>query len=333
MMLAGSGGFHQEGLKLPGAGLLPGLLTIGQAEIAWIAHRCKLELVHDPTGSVPLGLVPASKVATIHDVVPYVYPETSTFLDRFTYRAWLPYAVQQLDAAITVSQQSKEDIAKYLHFPEEKILVIPEAANTHYRALREEEIQPALERASVSRPYILYVGSIEPRKNLVRLLQAYSQLREWSPKWRLVIVGARNFWKSSPVKEAVEQLGLGEWVRFTGYVPEEDLPALYNGADLFVFPSLYEGFGLPVLEAMACGTPVVTSNSSSLPEVAGEAALLVDPYSVDEIAASMRRVLEDPELAAELRARGLERVGQFSWERTARETIAVYEQVLDSKKK
>jgi glycosyltransferase involved in cell wall biosynthesis len=172
---------------------------------------------------------------------------------------------------------------------------------------------------------------VEPRKNLLRLLEAYQEVRKWSQSWRLVIVGARNYWKSSPVAQKVKDLGLEGQVKFTGYIPDEDLPALYNGADLFCFPSLYEGFGLPVLEAMACGTPVVTANSSSLPEVAGEAALLVDPYIVTELAAAMRRVLEDPALAEDLRQKGLERVKQFTWEKTARETIAVYEKVLGEK--
>jgi glycosyltransferase involved in cell wall biosynthesis len=142
------------------------------------------------------------------------------------------------------------------------------------------------------------------------------------------VVGARK-WKYSPIFETVKQLGLENHVHFMGFVPEDELPALYNGADLFVFPSLYEGFGLPVLEAMACGTPVITSNVSSLPEVAGNAALLVDPYNVDELADAMRRILSDPALAADLRARGLERAQQFSWERTAQETLAVYKHVLE----
>jgi glycosyltransferase involved in cell wall biosynthesis len=124
------------------------------------------------------------------------------------------------------------------------------------------------------------------------------------------------------------RLGLENHMHFMGFVPEDDLPALYNGADLFAFPSLYEGFGLPVLEAMACGTPVITSNVSSLPEVAGNAALLVDPYNVDELAGAIRRILSDPALAADLRARGLERARQFSWERTAQETLEVYRNVL-----
>jgi len=206
-------------------------------------------------------------------------------------------------------------------------MVIPEAAHTRYRPMSLESVDPALKRYVIERPYILYVGSLEKRKNLPRLLEAYAYLRETLPGWKLVIVGGRK-WKSDPIYKAVQRLGLEPHVIFTGFVAEEDLPALYNGADLFVFPSLYEGFGLPVLEAMACGTPVVTSNTSSLPEVAGEAALLVAPTDVKAIAAAMQRVLSEPDLAAELRRRGLERASQFSWERTARETLAVYERVL-----
>jgi glycosyltransferase involved in cell wall biosynthesis len=207
------------------------------------------------------------------------------------------------------------------------VMVIPEAANARYRQLDPDAVAPALGRYGVEPPYILYVGSLEKRKNLPRLLQAYARLRQDLPGWKLVIVGARK-WKSAPIFDTLSRLGLEPYVHFTGFVEEDDLPALYNGADLFCFPSLYEGFGLPVLEAMACGTPVVTSSTSSLPEVAGEAALLVDPYDVEAIAAAMRRVLSDPELAQDLRARGLARAAQFTWERTARETIAVYERVL-----
>jgi glycosyltransferase involved in cell wall biosynthesis len=211
------------------------------------------------------------------------------------------------------------------------VSVIPLAAGRHYRPLDEAEIYPALKRHHIEFPYILYVGSIEPRKNLPRLLVAYAHLRRrGSTRWRLVVAGPRK-WKSGPVYDAVARLELAEHVHFAGFVPEADLPALYNGADLFAFPSLYEGFGLPVLEAMACGTPVVTANTSSLPEVAGAAALLVDPSDVEEIAGALRRVLEDPALARDLRERGLARAAQFSWERTARATVAVYEKVLGNR--
>ena len=205
------------------------------------------------------------------------------------------------------------------------------AADSKFRILAEEEYAPILRRAGVERPYILFVGSVEPRKNILRLLEAYHKVLKWSKRWQLVIVGGRNYWKSSPVVQKVEQLGLQDQVKLTGYIPDEDLPAIYNGADLFCLPSLYEGFGLPVLEAMACGVPVITSNSSSLPEVAGDAAILSDPYNVDEIASAMERILEEPELAQELRQRGLARAAQFTWEKTARETIAVYEKVLGEK--
>jgi glycosyltransferase involved in cell wall biosynthesis len=231
-----------------------------------------------------------------------------------------------VDAVITVSRQSCQDLIKYLPVNPKKINVIPEAASLHFHPLNEAEYLPALERHGIRRPYILSVGSLEPRKNLLRLLEAYARLEGSRPS--LVIAGARNYWKSSPVVETVSRLGLEQHVRFTGYVEDADLPALYSAASLFVFPSLYEGFGLPVLEAMACGTPVVTSSVSSLPEVAGDAALLVDPRDVDAIASAMRRILDDSDLAADLRARGLARAAQFSWERTARETLAVYEKVL-----
>jgi glycosyltransferase involved in cell wall biosynthesis len=324
---AGAAGAPEGAQVLPGARLLPGLLTIGQAEIAWCAWRRNLGLIHDPTGAMPLLLTGARRVATIHDVIPYIYPETSSRLDWLIYRCWLPLAVRRLDAIITVSEQSRSDIIRYLPVQPEDVTVIPEAASNIYCVLGQAEIDSVLARHGIDFPYILYVGSVEARKNLPRLLEAYAKLREWSGQWKLVIIGARK-WKSNPVFDTVRRLGLEPHVHFTGYVEESDLPALYNGASLFAFPSLYEGFGLPVLEAMACGTPVVTSNTSSLPEVAGDAALLIDPIDVEAIASAMRRVLEDHTLSTEMRAKGLARAREFTWERTARETIAVYERML-----
>jgi glycosyltransferase involved in cell wall biosynthesis len=328
LLQAGAMNGHHNSMKLPGVSLLPALLTIGQIEIAWITWRHKLNLVHDPTGVIPIRMSPAKRIATIHDVIPYIYPTTCTKLDWLIYRFWLPFAVDGIDRVIADSKKTKADIVQFLPIEAEKVTVIPGAANKHYRRMNAEEIQPALERAKIDFPYILYVGSIEPRKNLPRLMVAYALLRQWSTNWQLVIVGARNFWKSTPVAAVVDRLGLENCVHFTGYIAEQDLPAIYNGADLFVFPSLYEGFGLPVLEAMACGTPVVTSNKSSLPEVAGDAAILIDPYDVDALANAMHRILSDPDLAEEMAAKGMIRAREFSWERTARETIAVYEQVL-----
>ena len=314
-------------IELPKAGLLPALLTLGQVEIGWVGKRKQLGLIHDPTGAMPLFLTGSRRVATIHDVIPYIYPETSTKLDKLIYHYWLPLAVRRLDAIITVSEQSKRDLIRYLPVKSEDVVVIPEAAGANYRLLNRTQVKPVLTRYGIDFPYILYVGSLVSRKNLPRLLEAYARARQNVPQWKLVIVGARK-WKFTPIFETVQRLGLEPHVHFTGYVEEEDLPAVYNGADLFVFPSLYEGFGLPVLEAMASGTPVITSNCSSLPEVAGDAAILIDPYDVDAIAEAMQQVLLNPSLAASLRVKGLAHAKKFSWERTAQETIAVYERVL-----
>src|SRR5262245_30024517 len=186
---------------LPGAELMPALLTLGQLEIAWIAYRHRLALIDDPTGAAPLLLTRSPRIATIHDAIPYIYPESSTALDQLIYRFWLPQIVRRLDAIITVSQQSKGDIVRYLPVNPERVIVIPEAAGTHYRPISLREGQDTLARHNITFPYILYVGSIEVRKNLARLLEAYGRLRLWSQNWKLVIVGARK-WKFSPVFEA-----------------------------------------------------------------------------------------------------------------------------------
>jgi glycosyltransferase involved in cell wall biosynthesis len=331
LLIAGAGPYAHHIHPLHGASLAPALLTLGQLEIAWYAHRFTLNLLHDPIGLAPFSLCHSYRLVTIHDVFPLSFPGHSTIFEDLLYRFWLPLILTHFDVIITVSQNSKQDICKFLHIGDQKVIVIPAASTKHFRYLPQEEVSMLLARYGVIRPYILYVGSVEPRKNLLRMLDAYQLLLRWSDRWKFMIVGARNYWKSYPVAQKVEQLGLQDQVIFTGYIPDEDLPALYNGAELFCFPSLYEGFGLPVLEAMACGVPVVTSNCSSLPEVAGDAAILVDPYNVDEIADAMKRVLSDRELAQELRHLGLERAKQFSWEKTARETIAVYEKVLGEK--
>lgn len=328
ILQAGELRHYNRTIPLRGSKLLPGLLTIGQIEVARITHQQKLALVHDPTGCAPLWLTGARRVVTIHDVIPYIYPETSTRLDWLIYRLWLPLIVQRLDSIITVSAQSKTDMLRYLPVKPENVTVIPEAASPIYQPLGSTQTKNRLLSQGINFPYILYVGSIEKRKNLNTLLEAYAQVRCWSQKWKLVIVGAQKR-KYSAVFSTLERLQLTSEVHFTGYVPEGDLPVLYNGASLFVFPSLYEGFGLPVLEAMSCGTPVVTSNCSSLPEVTGEAAILVDPMDVNAIALAIRQVLEEPDLAVWMREEGIAQARQFSWEQTAKRTTEVYEKLLN----
>ena len=315
-------------INLPGSDRLPGLLSLGQAQIALAARRAGLDLVYDPTGTLPILLAGVRRVATIHDVIPYVYPRASTLLDRLIYRFWLPVAVRQLDAVITVSEQSKADIIRYLPVNPDNVVVIPNGVDGRFRVTPERESRPVLDRYGIVSPFILYVGSLALRKNLERLIDAYAQLRRWSQRWTLVVVGAQS-WNKTAIFEKVQELELLPSIHFTGFIADPDLPALYSGADLFVFPSLYEGFGIPVLEAMACGTPVVTSNCTSLPSVAGDAAVLVDPTSAESISSGMRHVLENPALAESLRSQGLVRARDFTWEKVAQEVTMVYERVID----
>ena len=315
-------------VRLRRASLLPALLTLGQLEIGWASRRDQYDLVHDPTGVSPLLFVSTKRIVTVHDVIPYVYPQASSRLDLLIYRYWLPVILGKMDAVVTDSRQSQNDICRYLGVERDKVVVIPCAAGQSYFRVDSARVRQVLRQYGITRPYILYVGSIETRKNLPRLLEAYAELQKWSTSWQLVIAGAPK-WGAGPVYEAVERLQLTAPVYFTGFVEEAELPALYTGADLFIFPSLYEGFGLPVLEAMACGTPVITSNTSSLPEVAGEAAMLVDPFEVEELTYAMRCVLSDPDLAHELRVQGMEQAARFSWQQTARETVNVYRKVLE----
>jgi glycosyltransferase involved in cell wall biosynthesis len=328
--LAGQVRFRHRALA--GCRLLPALVTLGSLSIPRRARQLGLDLVHDLTGVSPfgLGIGRGKMIVTLHDVFAWSFPGTSTLADTLIYRYWLPRVVSRVDAFITDSQVSRSDIARYLAVGRHKISTVPLGVNPAYRPLSHEQTLSVLKRHGLPSAYILFVGSVEERKNLARLLWAYASLVERGEDRALVVVGASR-WKlanTSGLRKISQEDNLEHQVMFTGYVPEPDLPALYNGADLFVFPSLYEGFGLPPLEAMACGTPVVTSNTSSLPEVVGDAALTVDPYDVEALAATMRRLLDDADLRAEMRARGLARARAFTWQRTARRTLDVYRQVL-----
>lgn len=325
----GAGPLVELGLptvRLPGCKLLPGLMSLGNGLLPLLARRHKLDLIHDTIGVTPLavGGGRAKTLVTVHDVIPWSFPGMSTTLDTWIYRRWLPRVLPGVNGVITVSTCSKGDIAAYLNTPMSKIHVILEGVGEHFQPAHPDQITQVKARYGIAHPYILYVGSVEERKNLRRVLHAYAELVNFPHQ--LVIVGAQK-WKYEAINETFSTLNLGERVVFTGHVAEADLPALYSGAEVFVFPSLYEGFGLPVLEAMACGTPVVTSNVSSLPEVAGDAALFVDPYDTDTIAEAIRTLLVSPELRRSLREKGRARASLFTWEQTAHQTAAIYEQI------
>jgi glycosyltransferase involved in cell wall biosynthesis len=324
-LLAGHG-FRR--IPLYGCRLLPGLVTLGNALIPLLARRFGLDIVHDPTGVTPFlfGAGEARTVVTVHDVFAWSCPGTSTLLDTLIYRHWLPRLLPRVDAVITDSEASRSDIVRFLGVPPTRIRVIYPGVSQAHRTGQEAEVDAVRSRYGLPERYILFVGSVEERKNLRGLLYAYAHLRTMEEVYPLVVVGPRRR-KGSEIQRVLWELGLEQHVIFAGYVQEADLNAVYKGADLFVFPSLYEGFGLPPLEAMSCGTPVVTSNVSSLPEVVGDAAIMVDPYDVEALAQAMRRALTDADLRAGMREKGRERATQFTWERAARQTAAVYREL------
>jgi len=315
--------------SLPGCNLLPGLITLGNIMVRQAAEHNHLNLIHDPTGVAPFlfGAGRAKTVVTVHDMLALAFPGTSTLIEYLITRFWLPIILPHVDAIIVDSQCTKNDILRFTHVPENKIHVIL-IGQRGFAPGEPGSAQIILERFGLRPGYILTVSSFEPRRNLERLLEAYALLRQEGEERPLVMVGKPRLSKN-PLIRRVEELGLQSHVIFPGYVSSDELPTFYSAADLFVFPSLYEGFGLPPLEAMACGAPVVVSNSSSLPEVVGDSGVFVNPYSVDALADGIRRVLADPSLRANLRERGLRRASLLTWENTARQTAKLYLSLLE----
>jgi alpha-1,3-rhamnosyl/mannosyltransferase len=247
---------------------------------------------------------------------------------RLTVRA----TVRRAAHVIAPSEYTRRDLIETYKLDPARVTAIPLAASSHFRPVTDVlELERVRRRYGITREYVLAVGSIQPRKNLSRLVRAYSGLRRERGRSnlpQLVLVGKRA-WLYGETLKAVEEEGVGDSVVLTGYVSEGDLPALYTGALCFAYPSYYEGFGLPPLEAMRCGTAVLTGNRTSLPEVVGDAGLLVDPFDTGDIARALARLIEDPALRAELGARGLERASAFDWRDTARMTLQVYRRVIE----
>lgn len=271
-----------------------------------------------------------SYIATVHDLIPYVMPDTcgKSYLDKFTEE--MPYIIESCDKIITVSEYSKQDIIRYLGVPSEKIEVIYLAADSRFRKMQKDNAWDFLKKEyNYSNDYILYLGGFSPRKNVDGLLEAYKRIYEELPGYyELVLLGASKD-NHYELKKKTEDMGLRDRVVFAGYVPYEHLPYFYNCASLFVYPSLYEGFGLPPLEAMTCGTPTITTNVTSIPEVVQEGAVMINPYDIGELAGKMYELLSDLELREQLTEKALRRAYNFSWKKTAIETIKVYEKVYN----
>jgi glycosyltransferase involved in cell wall biosynthesis/ubiquinone/menaquinone biosynthesis C-methylase UbiE len=286
-----------------------------------------VDVIHSPFFNAPKERR-GSLVVTIHDIAFLRYPEFHTEANRLHCLNGTLKAALHADRIIAVSQHTKRDLVDYFSIPEDRIRVIYEAPRKIYSQERNTEfVRSTLERLEIYHNFILFVGSLEPRKNLKTLLLAYaSYVKRYSGRELLVVAGAQG-WLTDDISLFVAHLGLEERVKFLGYVQESELRVLYSAAKLFVYPSMYEGFGLPPLEAMACGAPVITSNTSSLPEAVGDAAILVDPLDSEELCHAMRTVLCDDDLRLKLRKQSFERARLFSWERAAKETLAVYQEV------
>jgi glycosyltransferase involved in cell wall biosynthesis len=272
------------------------------------------KLLWSPSNTGPLLI--QRQVLSLHDLAVIDHPEWFTTSFATVYQFLLPSLARRVRKIITMSQFSKNRIVERFGICEENIVVIHEAADRRFYPCQHEVVKETWERMNVpGGPYLLAVGSLEPRKNLARLLKAWEIAHTRIPQEVcLVIAGAKN---SSSVFKNISLGNLPPRVHMAGYVPDQHLPALYSGAIALIYPSLYEGFGLPPLEAMACGTPVIVSNNTSLPEVVGEAGILINPYSEEEIASAIQRIVSDSSLHQVLSQKGLERAGQYSWDRAA----------------
>jgi glycosyltransferase involved in cell wall biosynthesis len=289
----------------------------------------KIDLVHIPSYSA-MWFPPCKSVVTIHDMIFAKHPEWAANKKQYIrFKYYVKKTAKKADAIIVVSKTSKKEVIELTGVPEEKIYVTYLAADKIYKVQDNiDKLGRIKQKYSFDKKYILYVGSIHPRRNLERLLKSFALLKKrTNVPHNLLLVGL-SFSPKEKLFQKAKELDLEKDIKYLGYVPDEDLVSLYNFADIFVYPSLYEGFGIPVLEAMACGTPVITSNISSLPEVSGDAAYLIDPYSIEEIYSAMQSILFNKEVRNKLVKKGFERTKNFDWKKTAEQTFYVFNEVM-----
>jgi glycosyltransferase involved in cell wall biosynthesis len=287
--------------------------------------------LYHATDFVLLPTLPRTRtLLTVHDLSFVQVPDAASPSLKAYLDAVVPRSVQHADHILADSQATKDDLVALYGTPADKITVLLSGVEKRFKKITDHQLLLTT-RSKYNlgdRPYILSLGTVQPRKNYERLVHALQHLRAGGFDIHLVIVGGRG-WLENPLYETIRNLQLEDHVHITGFADEADLPALYSGAVCFALPSLYEGFGIPVLEAMACGIPVVTSGISSLPEVAGDAALIVDPYNIEELTYALKRLITDENLRTELIQRGLERASTFTWENAAQHLIQVYRQMLN----
>jgi glycosyltransferase involved in cell wall biosynthesis len=288
-----------------------------------------IDIYHGTIGRLPLLKFNTKYIVTLHDTIPITFGEVVSKKHRFYITKKWKSTLKSADKIIAPSYCAKQDIIKTFNIPDDKIKVIYEGVEEMFRKLDSNlSFNEVRKFYGITKKYILAVGAIEPRKNIPALFSAYKIIKEKGFDYQLVVVGP-GAWKE---KLILNKINSNNNVIVTGYVPKSHLVLLYNAADVFVFPSLYEGFGLPLLEAMACGVPIAASNTSSLPEIGGDTALYFDPLNVDEMANTIKNILKNSELQQEMRNKGLERAKLFSWEKASRETLVLYKDLYGANK-
>jgi glycosyltransferase involved in cell wall biosynthesis len=301
-----------------------------QIALPKLVRRAGVELLHSLHYTRPLVLSCAS-VVTFHDLTFFLFPELHTRAKRIFFPLTMRFSARQADALLSASESTRRDAIRLLHIPEEKIFTTPLGVNEEFHVISDAAILESCRlRYELPDKFILFVGLLEPRKNLPLLIRAYARLVEIENPPDLVIVG-RTGWGYADIMQQIDALDLKEKVHFTGYVPAQDMPIIYNLAQLFVYPSIYEGFGLPPMEAMACGTPVITTDVSAMRDHVGDAGILIPSQDEEALVQAIQEILHDPDLRKRLSERGRQQAANFTWNRTALETLKVYQYVASKR--
>lgn len=294
-------------------------LTWVQFVLPFQLHKEKIDILHCPAYIAPLFTFFTKTIITIHDMSTFLFPKRFTLAHNLYYYIFVPLSCWKAKKIIAVSENTKKDIIKIFKIPASKIEVIYEGIEPIYHPVERDNSLPY--------PYLLFCGTLEPRKNISTLLDAFSLIKDKIKEYKLVIVGKKG-WLYQEIFEKVKKLKLEDRVIFKGYLQTQQLPSVYSNASLFIYPSFYEGFGFPPLEAMACGVPVITSNTSSLPEVCGDAGIMINPENPFEIAQKIIEVINDKKLKEEMIKKGFQQVKKFQWEKAAFNTLKLYQKCV-----
>ncbi|MFN2214366.1 MAG: glycosyltransferase family 4 protein [Anaerolineales bacterium] len=310
--------------------MTPGFrLVWEQTSFPGLIRRDKVNLLHSLHYTKPLRLQCAS-VVTFHDMTFFLYPQLHTRARRLFFPPMMKLSAKQADEIVTVSESTRRDVIRLLGVDPDKVSATQLGVDASFRVIDDLQAKKVIvTKYDLPEEFILYLGTIEPRKNLPLLMRAYRLLVDSGTRLKLILVGKYG-WMYQEVFNLVSELNLEDMVRFTGYIPQDELPLVYNLASLFVYPTIYEGFGIPVLEAMACGVPVISSDIASLPEIVGEAGILVPAGDLGAYFSAMKLVTDDQDLRGKLIDQGKLRASEFSWERTAQLTQQVYQKVLQN---